>query len=257
MRNRTGYPILGTILMFISIIHLYSQDLSSQRQGYIIWEDAVYPSGVEAYEQVVREQIALFESAGFPDRVIVYQTTDYVYYWVFEIDQYADIDTLYQEFNRIYAQEPEKIEVITEGYTGTHESTRSWTFYSDPGLSFKARGLHQTDRERPYLHMGFCYPEKGKMQQAREAMRGFAELAVEKQAILGWDTYIGDLGVEGPMLFWTSSAKDPQEFFRLNAADFDVMGPGADELWKNLQGVMRKYEEKTGWYREDLSYYPH
>jgi hypothetical protein len=34
------------------------------------------------------------------------------------------------------------------------------------------------------------------------------------------------------------------------------MGDEADVLWRKLTGVMRKYEEKTGWYRRDLSHIP-
>jgi hypothetical protein len=34
------------------------------------------------------------------------------------------------------------------------------------------------------------------------------------------------------------------------------MGEEADELWNNLRNVMRKYDEKHGWYRKDLSFDP-
>jgi hypothetical protein len=248
--------ILAAMWMSVLIIPSYAQEQSIQHQGYIIWEDIVFPSRVGPYEKMVREQMALYEQAGFPYRIDIYHTTTYHYYWVFEIDSYADIDTLHQEFNRIYREMPDQLEAINEGYAGTHESTRSWTCYADRSLSFKPRGLHQPDSERPYLHMGFCYPEKGHMQQARDVMRGYAELATQQQAELGWDTFIGDMGVEAPMLFWVSFTKDASEFFRLNAADFDRMGDQADVLWNTLQGVMRKYEEKTGWFRKDLSYDP-
>lgn len=256
MKRSTFIPVLAILILNSFIIALYAQDQSTHHQGYIIWEDVVYPSGVTSYEQMAREQMALYADAGFTYRVDVYQTTELVYYWVFEIDHYADIDSLYQEFSRISMQEPDRTKDINAGYTGTHESTLSWTCYSDPGLSYMPRGLHQPDSERPYLYMGFCYPEKGKMKHVRDVMKGFADLATETGAVLGWDTFIGDMGVESPMLFWASYTKDPQEFFSLNAEDFDRMGSRADELWKQMLEGMRKYEEKTGWFRNDLSYRP-
>lgn len=256
MKYTFRFLLLAAWVMNMFIFPLNAQDQANHYQGYIIWEDRVFPSRVEPYEKMVREQMALYAEAGFPYRIDVYNTSEYVYYWVFEIDQYADIDTLHQEFNRVYLEDPDRLEAINDGYTGTHESTLSWTCYSDPSLSFKPRGLHQPDSERPYLHIGFCYPEKGKMQQAREVMEGYVDLAREKQAVLGWDTFIGDMGVETPLFFWASYTKDAAEFFRLNASDFDRMGDSADDLWMKLQGVMRKYEEKTGWLRKDLSYSP-
>jgi hypothetical protein len=104
--------------------------------------------------------------------------------------------------------------------------------------------------------MGFCYPQKGKLDEARNAVNGFVQLAREKQAQMGWETYIGDLGVEAPMFFWASFAEDAIDFQTRNSADFDLMGERADELWNELTTVLRKYEEKTGWYRTDLSYDP-
>ncbi|MGW8315952.1 MAG: hypothetical protein ACWGNV_10155 [Bacteroidales bacterium] len=249
-------PALASMIIGVSITTSFAQGQSNQRQGYIIWEDVVYPSRVTDYEQTIREQMALYARAGFPFRADVYQTNEFVYYWVFEIDHYADIDSLHQEFNRIYMEESEQVEALNAGYIGTQESTHSWTCYSDPELSYKPRGLQQPDSEKPYMHMGLCYPKTGTMKQARDIMKGFVALATETEAVLGWDTYTGDMGVEIPMLFWVSFTKDPQDFFNLNAADFNRMGSRADDLWEQMLEVTRKYEEKTGWYREDLSYHP-
>jgi hypothetical protein len=253
------FPVLfltamGAVAFFSQITS--AQDGSDAYQGYLIWEDAVYPSKVAEYEKFTRQQIELYAAQEFPHRVNIFNTTDFTYYWVISINNYADIDSLYMDFNTIYNHVPEQIDAINEGYAGTHESTRSWTCYSDGELSFIPVDQPQSREAFPYMFLGFCYPQKGKMDQARNAVNGFVKLAREKQAKMGWETYIGDLGVDAPMLFWASFAKDPLQFHTLNSADFDIMGERADELWRELSGVLRKYEEKTGWYRKDLSYDP-
>lgn len=248
--------ILAAGLLLISTICSYAQSDPSQYQGYVIWEDVVYPSEAERYEEMTRKQIAFYADRGFPYRVDVYQTTEFIYYWVFEADQYADIDTLYQAFNRMYEEEPDRVKEIDRGFAGTHETTLSWTCYMDRSLSFKPGGLMQSGSENPFIYMGFCYPRKGEMEAAREVMRTYVKLATRTGASLGWDTFVGDMGVETPMFFWASYTADPIEFYSRNGADFDRMGDEADVLWRKLTGVMRKYEEKTGWYRRDLSHIP-
>jgi hypothetical protein len=255
--KRTYFLLLWALLTSgILLPGTAAQDHSNAFQGYLIWEDVVYPSKVSAYENITRKQIMLYASQGFPHKVDIYNTTDFTYYWVMRIDNYAAIDTLYMDFNDIYRNVPEQVDEIRDGYTGTHESTRSWTCYSDGELSFRPSGRAVTAESAPYVFMGFCYPQKGKLDEARNAVNGFVQLAKEKQAQLGWETYIGDLGVEGPMFFWASFAEDAIDFQTRNAADFDHMGERADELWYELTSVLRKYEEKTGWYRKDLSYDP-
>jgi hypothetical protein len=246
--------VLWTASLFV--LNISAQDQSNPYQGYLIWEDVVYPSQVAAYEIMTRQQLSLYASQKFSHKIDVFSTNDFTYYWVMRIDNYAAIDTLYMDFNSIYKNVPEEVDAITDGYAGTHESTRSWTCYSDRDLSFRPAGQSGAGASSPYMFMGFCYPQKGKMDEARNAINGFVMLAREKQAKMGWETYIGDLGVEGPMFFWVSFAKDPIEFQTLNSADFDIMGAKSDELWNELTSVMRKYEEKTGWYRKDLSYDP-
>ena len=139
--------LASAALLHILTICSYTQPVASQYQGYVIWEDKVYPSEAERYEEMTRKQMALYADRGFPYRIDVYQTTEFIYYWVFEAGHYADIDTLYQAFNRIYEEDKVRAEEIDRGFTGTHETTLSWTCYMDRSLSFKPRGLFQPDSE--------------------------------------------------------------------------------------------------------------
>jgi len=256
MKHKLGNASLALLAWMILPGSAIAQNESGGYQGYLIWEDVVYPSEVTAYENMARQQMKLYADEEFPRRIDVYNTTDFTYYWVVEVDNYASIDTIYMDFNKIYRNMPERVNEIMEGFAGTHESTRSWTCYADEELSFRPPDQEGTADVGPYLFLGFCFPQKGKMDEAREAMKGFVRVANEKGAKLGWNTYIGDLGVDAPMFFWSSLARDAIEFHTLNSADFDVMGEDADGLWNDLRNVMRKYEEKNGWYRNDLSYDP-
>jgi hypothetical protein len=256
MKLSSIHTLIALLALLIYSSTSVAQEESDHYMGYIIWEDVVFPSGVKAYEEMTKKQMLLYKDESFPHRVDVYSTSDFIYYWVFQVDNYADIDTLYMDFNKIYQHVPDRVNEINDGFVGTHESTLSWTCYFDRELSYKPSEQVQSEDAKPFMSLGFCYPKKGSMDEAREVMKGYVRLATEKKVKLGWDTYIGDMGVETPMLFWASFTKDAGEFYSLNSADFDLMGDRADELWNELISLMRKYEEKSGWYRKDLSYHP-
>jgi len=242
------------ILLFTSLS--WGQGTSNSFSGFVIWEDRVYPSEVLAYEEMTKKQMLLYAEQNFPTRVDVYHTTDFTYYWVMQVENYADIDSLYMEFSEIQQKVPEKVDALREGFSDTHESTLTWTCYFDRSLSYRPDPQTVPASENRYMHIGFCYPIKGEMEKVRTVLKSFVELAAAKKASLGWDTFIGDIGVEAPMLFWISFASNPTEYFTGNSNDFDLMGTEADTLWRAMSGAMRKYEEKSGWYRWDLSYVP-
>jgi hypothetical protein len=244
------------LIFSISPLHTQGQGTSDPFNGYVIWEDRVYPSEAVSYEEMTKKQMDLYAEQGFPTRVDVYHTTDFTYYWVMQVENYAGIDTLYMEFNKINRNVPAEVKDLREGFAGTYESTLTWTCYFDRSLSYRPGNQPVPADENRFMYLGFCYPIQGRMEEVREAMKGFVSLAANKNASLGWDTFIGDMGVEAPMLFWVSFAQNPTEYFTRNSADFDLMGTGADMLWDKMTSQMRKYEERSGWYRRDLSYVP-
>jgi hypothetical protein len=222
----------------------------------MVWEDVVYPSQAEAYEKATKMQMELFAAQDFPQWVGVFSNNDFTYSWLYEIDSYADIDTLYQEFAKIYENATEKVKEIEQAFEGTHESTKTWTFFWDRDLSYNPDIPEGSTLEGNFRYWGHCYVVKGKMDEMRKVFKGWVDLATRKNGTQGFNTYIGDMGVEAPHIFWVSQAKGPADFFIANAQNMELFGEEADVLWGKQMKLLRKFKESTGWYREDLSYSP-
>ena len=173
------------------------------------------------------------------------------------IDDYAGIDGLYKEFSRIYEADPEQSEAINEAFEGTHAYTKTSTFFRDAQLSYTPEKPEGVSEDEPLFRFwAFNYARKGKMNDLKEVMKEWVDLAKEKGAKQGWDTFIYDMGEETPALFWVASGKDAVDFFAANAADMDLLGEEADKLWQKHVKCLRKVEDRTGWYRKDLSFIP-
>jgi hypothetical protein len=253
MKKRILFTVLTILLMGSSCISLSAQDKGSDFQGFVIWEDAVFPSAVEAYEHATKMMMELYAEQDFPDWIRVYSTNDFIYYWVFAVENYADVDTLYDGFRRIYKNVPEKVEAINDAFEGTHEYTKSWTCYWDRSISYIPEG--STDG-MDYFTWRFCWIKKGGQDKMREVFKEWADLALSKNIPRGWNTYIGDMGVETPFMFWVSVGKNEAEYYNTRQEIMQIYGAERFQLWKKQMALMRKYEEKAGWYRRDLSYFP-
>lgn len=256
MKNTIAFVIFTALVMGICSPSSYAQDDSARYQGHIVWEDVVYPSETEAYEKVTKMQMELYAEQNFPNWVGVYSTSDFTYYWVFLVDSYADVDTLYDNFSKINKDVPEKVEAINDAFEGTHESTKAWTFFWDRDLSYNPEMVEEPDDTLNFRFWSFCYVKKGKMDEMKEVFKGWVELASSNNLSQGWNTYIADMGVETPFLFWIAQGKNAVDFYSTNAKDMELLGEDGSKQWNKQKSLLRKYEEKTGWYRGDLSYIP-
>lgn len=256
MKRNTILVVLSVIALNLTSLYTFSQEDPGRYQGMIVWEDVVYPSMIEAYEEATKMQIELYDEQDFPHYVFIYSTSEYIYYWGVPINSYADIDTLYQEFEEIYQKAPEKVEAINEAFEGTHESTKSWTCYWDRDLSYVPESGEGPALPGNFTFWSYNYIKKGKMDEMQEIFRAWVDLATEKKARQGWNTFIVDMGLETPCLYWVSYGADAADFYSTNAADMELMGEEAWELVKKQYNLTRKVEEQLGYYREDLSYSP-
>ena len=253
MKCKTMLAIFTFLVMSICSFAQYDSD---RYQGFIVWEDVVYPSEIEAYEKAIKMQMELYAEQGFPNRINIYSTSENIYYWGFEIDTYADIDTLYDEFSKIYNNVPGEADAIVDAFEGTHESTKSWTCYWDRDLSYIPEVTEESGEEYNFCIWSYNFMKKGKMDEIEEVFKAWVDLATEKRAQQGWFTYIVDMGLETPCLFWFSSARDAADFFETSARDMELFGDEALELAGKQMSLTRRTENQLGWFRKDLSYYP-
>jgi len=255
MKIRISLAILFILVMSFSSFISYAQNNPDRYQGFIIWEDIVHPSEVEAYEKATQMQMVLYAEQNFPSEIGIYNTSENIYYWAIPIDNYADIDTLYMEFGKIYENAREDVDKIDAAFEGTLESTKSWTCYWDLDLSYMPSATEESDEEMSFCFWNFNYVKHGKMDEMKEVFKGWVDLASEKNAKQPWNTYIVDMGKESPCLFWFSTAKDAADFYSTNGKDMELMGEEAWELWRKHQSLVRKNVDQVGMIRMDLSYF--
>ena len=60
MKSKTILAIFAMLVMSICSLTSYAQDESKSTQGYVVWEDVVYPSKISAYEKATKIQMKVY-----------------------------------------------------------------------------------------------------------------------------------------------------------------------------------------------------
>jgi hypothetical protein len=63
------------------------------------------------------------------------------------------------------------------------------------------------------------------------------------------------MGAEMPLYFWAVRGKSAADFYNQQEIYGSKIGENAMELWNRTVALFRKFEDKTGMYRPDLSYF--
>jgi len=113
------------------------------------------------------------------------------------------------------------------------------------------------DHSKPYyVRWHFANVYYGKEDDFLKKHRQYIEEFKKHKVISGFETYIGSIGCETPYYIWMERYKNPKDLIETREKIFDELGPEAIKIWKEMQKDIRKYELRTGWYRDDLSYIP-
>ena len=59
-----------------------------------------------------------------------------------------------------------------------------------------------------------------------------------------------------PMYVFVWSGESAASHFAKDAEEWVILGEEGQAQWQKMKGITMKIWEKTGWYREDLTYIP-
>jgi len=254
MKLRNVFTIVLAIATTILLLDLRAQDDEVQTQGRVIWKDHVPPSKAEAYEKGTKVMLDVYAEHDFPYEVNIYSAADYRYFWVVSVERFADIDTLYRDFNRIYKEIGEEgNDKIDDAVDGTFTHTKVWTCLWRSDLSYMPENPADSG---DFRFWGFMYVKQGKQKEMREVMKQWVELYKSKGIDRGFGGYVGDIGTDQPFMFYSERAQNPADFYTAGAKINEKLGEEADELWNKTAALLRGFEPLHGWHRKDLSYSP-
>ena len=246
--------LLSIVFFIVCAVNAQTESSVPAQMMLLMWENEVPPSLVQDYEEVVIKQRSILEKHNFPRSYYVYQTEDFHYWWLTEIEDFSDVQKQNQEFGAFASlMEEEEGFVFGEEFKSKTNYMKPMIFRWLPNLSYIPEGNIKLD-QRKYFRWGYCYVKVGFEAKLQQTWAEYVNLFSENQVEIGWNLYSGIVGTENPFYMWGEIYDSPLDMETKRANAFKKIAEESDELWNEVMQCLRKFELKTGWYRPDLSY---
>jgi hypothetical protein len=254
MKTKILVVLLALLLGALCSLPAVAQAQGQKSQLYYVYDFVVKPAMVPQFEAGVKREIEL-ES---PTPWAAFSTNDLHYYFLTPIQNYADIDSMDKADNEWTAKVgKEKFDALMKSYEGTFEYFKAGVIRFLPDLSYAPKVTSPKPEEGNFISWGFASVEFGKGKEFRDVLKQWVALYDSSKIPMGWNTYVGVMGVEMPLYLWGERAKSPAQYWAEDEKAMKTIGePKVMELYKKTMALCRKFESKTGWARPDLSNKP-
>jgi hypothetical protein len=254
MRIRIFVAVLALLVVTSCCLPAVAEAQEHKAQLYYVYDFVVKPAMVSQFEAGVKQEIEL----GSPIPWGAFSTDDFHYYFLTPIHDYAGIDSMEKADNDWSAKiGKEKLDALMKSYEGTFEYYKAEVIRFLPELSYAPKALSPKQEEGNFMSWGFANVEFGKGKEFRDVMKQWVALYDSNKIPMGWNTFVGVMGVEVPLYGWAESAKSPAQYWTEDEKAMKTIGEArVTELYKKTMALCRKFESKTGQARPDLSNKP-
>jgi len=252
------HRILGLIILLVfcfGIVGVYAEEPKDQL--YFIYYTAVEPSMADKFEANLKKFIAEYTKHNLKYGITAYSTNDFDYYFLIPINNYAERDEMDKAFAEVRTKMgTEKYDALWNAYGGTYKYNRNgfYTFRAD--LSFDPETPRVKPEERNFIIWLNYYVKTGKMPEFEKVIEEWISFYKSKNIDTGFYNYVGGIGTEEPYISCAVPDKNAVELFAQSAKKTELYPDKFADLWKKTFSLLRKYEQKMGRPRPDLSYTP-
>lgn len=244
------------ILLFIFSINAVFAQLSDDNWNYLlIREDAVMPSMTLDYEASLADLTLFLEENKV--KKVNYLTAlqdNYNYTHITSLKSLNEIGSGLESFIR-GDDESAEFELIWSDFTETIEAYRYYVVKYLPELSHVPDGKVWLE-EAPYRRWNYYYFEPGREQDVNEILMAWKNLYERKGVKNGYRVFKGVIGLEQPVILFTTWAEDPLDYQQNLQETIKLLGEEGSVLWMAMLDLVRDVETVEGWYLPQFSYLP-
>lgn len=251
---------LATLCLLFSVVSVsaQAQPAPATPQWILVHEEIAKPSMLPQYEATSREFVSALNSQKADPNVLgmnVYQTNDMHFLYVAQISSFAGVDTFFKGFGALaQSYGPEKFNDLMRRSYATMESYNEYVAMRRPDLSYVPANPRFPMSERRFLHWQFYYIDPAHTAEAEQAGKDIAALFKSKNISDGYTTWQVMSGNDLPLYVVVTSGRNAADYYTNDVQIQSALGNDMRPLQGRVFGYTRKYEQRDGTYRPDLSY---
>jgi hypothetical protein len=252
--NKFLYLII--LITAVGISNSFSQPLSEKGNLLLIREDVVRPSMAETYE------LGLLDMAGFlkenNEEKVNYLThiqDNFHYTHISSINDLNDIEKVSLEKYISGEKASDDFSFFWEIMNGTLDTRHSYVVEYDAKNSYVPEGESWLEG-MPYRKWNYYYFSPGTEEEVEKILSAWKYLYQQNNIESGYRVYRGVLGIEQPVVLFTSWAKNPLEHHQNLEANTRILGEEGSALLIGILESATKVETIEGYFVPEFSYQP-
>ena len=224
---------------------------------YFVQEFTVKPSKVADFESNMKETASIYMQHNLSYPYYVINMDNYHYLALFPINNYGEVDAMYMAVFEIFGKVgEEKIQEMHKQHGDTIEHQKSYFIRYSPELSYTSENPRFKPEEANFMYIPHLYVKPGKESEFEEICKEWVALDTSVNRADSYELFVGDIGIDMPFYFWVARAKSAADFYKQQEIYGAKGGDKIMDLWNRTMALCRKYDEKSGFFRSDLSYIP-
>jgi hypothetical protein len=240
--------------MFLITPPSYSQEMKDQL--YWVREEVAKVDMWDKYESTSKEWVKMMTEAGLDYPFMrASQRDDGHYYYLFPLNNYADIDKMQGIFGaaieKIGKDKWAKFIVENEGSMVTHKDfIAKWS----AEYSYVPKEPRLKPEDAKFIHWMFFHYKLENRKEVTDIMKEWKKLYQDKKISTGYSIWLIELGEDNNMMALTENYKDGADFYTTQKEDNALMEAEANALWAKMSPFITSIENKYGSPRPDLGF---
>jgi len=253
MKQMKKYYSFLLLLITLGINGAFAQVSDHDWKYLMIREDVVKPSMTVDYEASLTDlSLFLTDSKILGINYITQLQDNYHYTHITTLNDINEID----EGLRAYIKGDIKSTEFDLIWDDLNETIKSYSYYVvkfEPDLSYIPDGKVWLD-EAPYRKWNYFYFQPGTEKEVEKILKAWRNLYKNKGLKQGFRVFSGVIGVEQPVLLFTTWAESPMDY-QINLQDnIKLLEEEGTILWMAMMELVRKVETIEGWYLPQYSF---
>ena len=244
--SRMGLTILSAFFCFMA----FAQD--SNTQAYWVHEDVVKPSMSTEYEKVCKELTGALSEHGIDFPTIVTQTMDNRYLWVTPISEMSDIqnNTTFNDLSEKMGADA--MGALFDRMDKCYEIEQDYVIHMRKDLSYMPGGITQTPEGKNYRKFYYLHYNPSDREALNDHLKAVKDLFESKGSKVHYRVYQSGFGTRGAFFMVAVASSSAGEDAQMGDENRQLFGEDGKVVMDKLFGMLRKYEEFSGYMRPDM-----
>jgi len=255
MKNR-GLVLAGLCLGAVLSIGIVAHAQAPENPLIMVSELVVEPAKSADFEAVMKDWLAFYVENKYPWSYTVYRTEDYHYYIISPIKDMAGIGDMMKTDMDLASKGGPKFEALMKKTAGCYAYANGDLVILRNDLSYAPETPRVGSEEAWFICWDYYYGFPGRDREAEQVAKDWQALYKSKDISDGFLTYMLIMGPDLPLIVGARWGKSEADFNAAEEAFIKAAGESYSAMAKKTMALCRKYERKTGYRLDALSYWP-